>query len=874
VQLGSKLVTGALVAVSICPALSRAEGETIERIDVQGLFRMDPQAFMYLLELEAGDPYDEARLRRQFRVLWDKRLFEDLTIEAETGAEGRVVVIKVRERPVLTSITYEENKVLTRTQIEDHFKSSKIDLRLGQALDMGQVFFAEAAIRDLFGQKGFLDASVDAEVSEVTTTTRAIEFRMSPGGKTRIRSIDFTGNQVFKDRKIKKMLQLTQERRWWWPWSSKNLYHPLKWDQDVARVRDSYQNRGYLDIQTHAPIVEVRQKKGAKKKKLEPQAAPAVPAPAPVEPPAAGPPDDPAAQAAGQALTAKQLKKQEKKRSKEQRKARERERKARQKDSKRWVYLTVPLAEGAQYRLGNIEVTGNLVFPTEVLRQQIPLETDAILNNGALKAGVDRITRLYEDRGYLYANVVQRLQRRPDGRIADVSLALEEDRPYRVGRIELRGNSATQDRVLRRELRLMEGDLFSRTKLIVSRTKVNQLGYFQIVGEPVIEPIENEDKVRITLTGIEQGRNEIQIGGGYSGFEGAFFSGIYSTRNFLGRGQVVSAAVQVGGTVSRYQLSFQEPWFLGRPYQFGVSLYRRETDYGASLSSEATGGGVMLGRRIGNFSRVNLAYNFEDVTSRSITSGTSMGENTVIETNFLISSLTPLYSFSTVDSPYKPTRGVTISTSVQVAGGPLGGDVSYYKPLANVTVYRRAFGRSFVAVHGEAGFVRQFGDLDVVGASDVEGVPRYQRFWLGGDTLGPRVFETRTITPRRFVRIVDGVIVDVVGDVTGLPPDGFITENGVPVPIELGGDRMYLLQSEWVMSLNEQADLAVFFDVGDSLFEDTSIDFTTTRVSAGMELRFHLPIFPVPLRLIYGVPVREIEGDSTSNFTFSIGRSF
>ena len=92
--------------------------------------------------------------------------------------------------------------------------------------------------------------------------------------------------------------------------------------------------------------------------------------------------------------------------------------------------------------------------------------------------------------------------------------------------------------------------------------------------------------------------------------------------------------------------------------------------------------------------------------------------------------------------------------------------------------------------------------------------------------------------------------------------------------IESGGDRYFLLQSELAFPIGEQAEVVAFFDVGDSLFEDQSLNFDTARISAGFEFRFHLPIFPVPLRLIYGVPVRELESDRTSNFTFSIGRSF
>jgi outer membrane protein assembly complex protein YaeT len=863
-----------LILLLLAPGVVRAEPGTVERIEVQGLGRMDIKGFLWLLDVKEGDPYDEAKLRRQFHVLWDKHLFEDITMESEDGPDGgKVLVIKVRERPVLASISYEENKVLTQTQIEDHFKERKIALKVGQALDMGQVFFAESAIRDLFSRKGFLDATVEGRVTEVTTTSRALVFTMTPGGKTRIRKITFTGNEVYSDRKLKKMLKLTEERKWYWPWSSKNLYHPVRWDQDVSAVRDSYQSRGYLDIETHAPIVEVRRKKkkkGVKPPEVtdEPQTEPepeSAPEPAPTPPPV---PDSAAP------LTPKQQKRLVKKQQKQEQRARKQARKKKKKESKRWVYLTIPLTEGPSYELGEISLEGNEVFPDEVLRLQIPMIDGKTFNNSALKAGVNRITRMYEDRGYLYANVVQRIERRDEGEKADVTVTVEEDRPYFVGRIDFRGNSATHDRVLRREMQLEEGDLFNRSKLDLSRAKVNQLGYFQVPGEPVIEPIETENKVRVTVAGLEQGRNEIQVGGGFSGLEGAFFSGIYSTRNFLGRGQVLSTAAQIGGSSTRYQLTFQEPWFLGRPYLFGASLFRRDTDFGNSLKSTSTGGGLLLGRRLGAFSRVTLAYNYEEVTSTSFTSGTSTGQGVVLETENEISSVTPVYSFSTINNPYRPNRGTSFTSSVQVAGGPLGGSVSYFKPLVNITRYQRAFGRSYFAVHGEAGLVEQFGDLDVLSTSNVEGVPRYQRFWLGGDTLGPRVFETRSITPRRFVRVVDGVIVDVVGDITGLPPDEFIQVNGVPVPIEVGGDRMYLFQSEWVFPMNEQADLAFFLDVGDSLFEDTDLDFTTTRSSAGVELRFHLPIFPVPLRLIYGVPLREFEGDQTSNFTFSIGRSF
>jgi outer membrane protein insertion porin family len=741
---------------------------------------------------------------------------------------------------------------------------------------LGKVFFAEAAIRDLLSQKGFLNSVVRAEVQRVMEGSRAIHFVIEPGGKTRIRKIDFTGNELFKDGKLKGQLKLTEERKWYWPWSKKNLYHPVKWDQDAVSVRNLYLNQGYLDVEMGAPIVEVQMNKKSQKKAAEAEAQA----------------EAQAAQAAtefidsettledelGEMPTPKQIEKHAKKQAKAEKKARK---KLKKEQEGGWVFLTVPITEGQQYTLGEITMTGNTVFPDASLRLQIPLREGQVLNNRLLEYGIERISNGYQDRGHLYSNVVRRIERRPGEQVADVTVQIDEDEPYYVGRIDFVGNTATQDRVLRRELLLLEGQLYSKSLLDLSKRKINQLGYWQSMGEPIIEPIEGENRVKITIQGQEQGRNEIQVGGGFSGVEGAFFNGVYSTRNFLGRGQIVSLALQIGGRSSRYQISFQEPWFFGKPYLFGVSLFRRDSDYGTTLNSTSSGFGIQLGKRIGRFSNLRLAYNYENVSSTTI-SQTITGETLEFDTTNRISSITPIYTFSTINNPYRPTRGKSLSVSVQVAGGPLGGDTSYIKPLLDFTTYMKAIGKSVFGFHAEAGFLTQFGNSSLVANSDIEGVPRYQRFWLGGDTLGPRVFETRTITPYRYLLCdADDNILDAVADPRGLSPDQFCGGSPLSALIQTGGNRMYLLQSELSLPMNEQIEFALFFDVGSTLFEDQSLfSLDPIRASAGVEMRFHLPVFPVPLRLIFGVPVREVSipgtglGDRTSTFAFSIGRSF
>lgn len=841
VLLAAAAIAHAQAPAEAAPVTESAEG-TIEEVLTRGLQRMTQEALLWAFGVRAGDPYDEAELRRKFRDLWERRLFRDITLEVEDGRRGgKVIVLRVVERPSLASVTYDDHPDVNKTAIEDRLEEKDAELRVGAPIDAGQIRLAESTIEDMFAERGYLDADVRAERSEVTTTSYSIHFSIRAGSKTRIRRIDFRGNELFRDKKLKKALELTEERRWYWPWSQKNLYHPAKWDQDVVGVRRLYTDRGYLDVVIGAPSVEVR--------------------------------STPKTQAKEERSAARRAEK-EARRARAEAAGKKRKKKKKERAPKRWVYLTVPVREGSQYRLGDVTIEGATVFPEDRLRAQIPMREGDVFNNSALEAGVRRISRGYEDQGHLYSNVVDDVDRRDGEQIADVTIRIDEDEPYTIGRIEFSGNSATRDYVLRRELALLEGQTFSRTLLDVSVRKINQLGYWQSSGEPILEPTPSEQTVDVTIEGIEQGRNEIQVGGGYSGLDGAFFNGVYSTRNLLGRGQVLSTAIQVGGRTNRYQLSFQEPHFLGRPYLLGVNLFRRDQDFGQSLQSTSRGWGLVLGKRLRRFSQISLSYNYEEVASRSFARSIT-GELIPFETDNTISSLTPVFSYSTINNPYRPTRGRNLSLSLQFAGGPLGGDTSYVKPLLNFVGYSPGFGRFHFAYHAQFGYVRAFGNDDRLNSSNIEGVPRYQRYWLGGDTLGPRIFETRTITPRRYVVLDDdNNIIDVLGDPRFLSPGDLLNSGGLPAIIEVGGDRLYLLQGELVLPMNEQAEIALFYDAGDTLFEDSGLNFDTLRMSAGVELRFHLPIFPVPLRLIYGWPVRKLDGDRTSGFTFSIGRAF
>lgn len=820
---------------------------TIKTIEVRGNTRMSADAVRFDLRLRAGDPWDDAKIRSEFRRFWARGFFADLRFARRCEPDGAVLIVDIKERPTIVSVAYEKNKVLNQQQIEDYYKERDFSLTVGTPLDRKRLWRAEALIEELLGQKGYLDAEARAEITETAGTTRAVLFRIKAGGKTRIRKLDFTGNEAFSDRALTKQLELVKAYRWYWPWSKKYLYHPLKYQQDINNVLQFYRDRGYLDADVRPAVVEVRgsgdapdpekalrraerEAERAERKRLRKleraQARGEVPPSELLQP---APPPEPDL----------------------------RERK--------WVYVTVPVVEGPIYTLGDVRIEGNEVFADEALRALVPIQAGEVVRDGFLEIGLTRARALYGKKGYVYAAVTRRFERREGAPIADVVIEVDEDQAYTVRRLEFRGNTETHDVVLRREFNTYEGELLDRTELDISMRKLQQLGFWVPTSEPVLEPVPERPEVDVVITGEEQSRNEIQVGGGYSELEGGFFLASYQTRNFLGRGESLGLQVAVGGRSSRGSISFQEPWFLNRPWTFGFTIFRRRYDFGRvtdisgslqRLSQTSTGGTISLGRRLGNFSQVQVSYGYQSIEADTLDLTADFAESST-----RIGSITPLFVYRNLNDFLRPTKGLELLVIPQIAWDGLGGDTSYFKPRVEVSVYQPIFKRFFVAANAEVGWVRAFGNNDRE-AGSINGVPRFERFFLGGDTIGPRVFETRTISPVEFRARVDS--------------DGDPVPSGTELvfPVFVGGSKMGLFQFEFGLPIGRTATFATFFDVGGTYNDGEDFTFDTARMSAGVEFRVFLPVFQAPIRLIYGWPIREQEFDRTSRFQFSIGLPF
>ncbi len=763
----------------------------IVRIVVDGNQRISDEAVLHLMTVKENDPFDEALLREEFKRIWARGLFKDLSIEARDVDGGKAVIVHVTEKPVVNSLKYEESKVISETQIEDALKTRNAQVAIGEPVDYDVLKKAEEGIKTLLNQKGYLDAAVRAETRDTGGGNVEVKFNIDEGAKTRIRSITFSGNTVYSSRKLKKALKNTKEHGWFTRFRQKDLYHPLKYDTDLREVEAMYANSGYIDLDMPpAQVTVVEEKKSEKEGK-----------------------------------------------------------------SRKWVAIEQRVIEGRQYMVGEIRATGNTVFPADELITLIPLKKGDVLNEALVKIGLGLIDSRYGEKGYFYISTNRLLDRHPDG-TADLTIKVNEDKQYYLDRLEFTGNATTRDFVLRREFPLAEGDLFDLKQFRLGLRRVSQLGYFQLSGEPTITPVEGENKLRVSIAGTEPRRSELQFGGGYSGLDGGFIATNYSTRNFLGRGDLVGVNAQIGGISSRYQISFTEPYFLGKPINAGFSIFRRDTDY-TDFSTSGNGGSVTLGWRFKNFQNVSVSL-LQETTDFDPRDGLS--------STTLIRSVRPFYSYDSRNNFFRPSRGFQFLLSAEYAGGVLGGQTSFLKPQAELLYFLRVYRSTFLAFHGEVGWVRALSSDDV---------PTFERYFLGGER-SLRNYSTRSVGPSGFIcNFGDHPAVQNLDDCPRQPRPRQSIDDSLGFRSDaIGGDRKLLFNMEYVVPLSQPVDFVVYTDVGNALAEWDNLSLSDFRGDAGLELRFFLPVFGAPLRLIYGRTFNTQGNEDTRSFLFSIGTTF
>lgn len=523
------------------------------------------------------------------------------------------------------------------------------------------------------------------------------------------------------------------------------------------------------------------------------------------------------------------------------------------------VKVTIPVKEGEIHTFGEVSVEGNTVFTNEQIIGNWPLKAGETLRRKPIQARVDAFGEAYRMRGYIYAYVDPEYVDKGNN-VVDVKMHVFEGDQFRLGRLEFTGNTTTKDKVLRREIFLEEGQIMDMETFKQSIYKLGQLGYFKITDNPDFKVNPESKTVDITVKGNEEGKNDVQFGGGYSEGGGFFVQAQFATRNFLGEGENFSLGYQRGRRTNFFSISYADPWFLDTPNSLGISVYNRETILPASFGYEqrGKGGTVAYGYRLHRFDSVSFLYGYE--RSRSVYQSQEVPDPNgnfptplVSDLKFITSTIVPSYRYDSRDNPFDTTRGQRLSLSLAYAGGPLGGSVDMFKPTFGFTRFLRLSRKSSVSANVDAGYIFSFRD-DCAHTYDELSrevpdlcVPTSDRFLVGGE-FSVRGFEYGTLGPYE----------NFPG--RGLSP--------------AGGYSHMTYNFEYVYKVNDPIRLVAFADAGKAYGYQESIDFGKLRYSAGAELRLFLPVFQFPLRFIYAVNVRPEEGDRFEGFQFTIGNTF
>lgn len=523
------------------------------------------------------------------------------------------------------------------------------------------------------------------------------------------------------------------------------------------------------------------------------------------------------------------------------------------------VKVTIPVKEGEIHTFGEVSVEGNTVFTDEQIIGNWPLKQGQVLARKPMQTRLDAFGEAYRMRGYIYAYVDPEYIQK-ENNVVDVKVNVFEGDQFRLGRLEFTGNTTTKDKVLRREIFLEEGQIMDMETFKQSLYKLGQLGYYKVTDNPDFKVNPETKTVDITVKGVEEGKNDIQFGGGYSEGGGFFVQAQFATRNFLGEGENFSLGYQRGRRTNFFSISYADPWFLDTPNSLGISVYNRETILPASFGYEqrGKGGTIAYGYRLRRFDSFSLLYGYE--RSRSVYQTQEIPDPQgnlpmplISDLKFITSTIVPSYRYDSRDNPFDTTRGSRLSLSLAYAGGPLGGSVEMFKPTIGATRFFRLSRRSSFSANVEAGYIFSFRDdcahrYDEL-SSEVPDlcVPTSDRFLVGGE-FSVRGFQYGTIGPYE----------DFPG--RGLRP--------------AGGYSYHTYNFEYLYRVNDPIRLVLFADAGRAYGYQETIDFSQLRYSFGAELRLFLPVFQFPLRFIYAINPQEKELDEFEGFQFTIGNTF
>lgn len=508
----------------------------------------------------------------------------------------------------------------------------------------------------------------------------------------------------------------------------------------------------------------------------------------------------------------------------------------------RKIRITVQVEEGTHYVTGEIKIEGAQLFPESEIWQSLEMLPGTTYSQYYLTNDMDRIRKYYFERGYVDARIVPDVKLNRDTGKVDVTYRIHEGDLYFVDKVVVRGNTKTKDIVIRRELRIRPGDRIDGEKIQKSLQRLENLDFFEETTYDM-EPGSASNRKDLIFRVKEKRTGELSFGGGISSIDNFVGFAEISQKNFdlfrfprfTGAGQSLSVKARVGTISQNYELSFVEPYLLGRKISLGVDAFdRRQDNKNVDFNEDRLGFGITLAKALSDTLRLGTGYTLERVKLGDISSDAPKAV-TDFAGSTLLSRVRFFQSWDTRNSVFNPTKGLLLSFEEELVGTFLGGEESFYTLQTNFTQYWTLFKKHVIEFRFRLGTSQELGGSDTV--------PVFDRFFAGG--LGTvRGFNYRRVGPIESGDAVGGKTLALTG-----------LEYTFPIP--------YL----------DIIKAAAFVDVGQVNEDSYGISFGDFAISVGPGIKIKTPVGP--LAFYYGLPIANRDTKNRNGrFEFSLSHGF
>jgi outer membrane protein insertion porin family len=535
---------------------------------------------------------------------------------------------------------------------------------------------------------------------------------------------------------------------------------------------------------------------------------------------------------------------------------------------KKSIYVTYYIEEGDQYNVGEVDFAGDMLFPKSELYDAVKIKDNTTFSVEVMRKDITDLQAKYGDLGYAFANVIPRYNFHEDDKKVDLVFEFEKGSKVYFGDISVTGNIKTRDKVVRRELKIEEGELYNETRKRQSQENIQRLGFFDEVNFKTSTPPDKPDQLNIEIVIKERNTGQIQLTAAYGSSQGPSIGGSVVQNNFRGLGQALEARIDAAKNRQDYKISLTDPYFKDTKWSAGFDIFYTESTERTTYDIRKTGGNIRFGHPILNdYTRAYFRYKLDktDLFETRDSQGVLLTDPALfpLETaRGVTSSGTVTLEYDTRNDRMTPSKGIYTDISYERTG--LGGDLRYQEFSTHFRFFHNLF---WDVVWRNNISYQNIQSLDNNGE-----VPFSELYQMGGPyTL--RGFANGSVGKRVFSQLRYNQInsPSSVGNPYSNPTLSEEKKQEASLFV-VGGAKQVLFQTELQYPLIKEAGLngVFFYDIGQAEDQISQSNFLS---NVGMGFRWQSPLGL--LRFEWGWPLQTDKFNSDAvNFEFSIGPPF